>query len=142
VTLLLLDTSAWARLGAPQLSRTRREEVAEWIAEGSLTTCLPFLLEAGSSARSGADHAELMRRLGALPRIEVDAEVERLALMAQAELAAAGHHRVPPTDLVIAACAHSAGAGVLHYDRDFDRVAERTSLRFRSVWLADAGTIS
>jgi hypothetical protein len=35
-----------------------------------------------------------------------------------------------------------AGAGVLHHDRDFDRIAERTSLRLRSVWPADPGALS
>jgi hypothetical protein len=37
---------------------------------------------------------------------------------------------------MIAACAHEAGAGVLHYDRDYDLIAEHTSLSFESVWLA------
>jgi predicted nucleic acid-binding protein len=30
---------------------------------------------------------------------------------------------------------------VLHYDRDYDLVAEKTDLDFGSVWLAAAGTI-
>jgi hypothetical protein len=52
-----------------------------------------------------------------------------------------GHHRLPPTDIVIAACAHHAGAGVLHYDRDYDVLAQRTNLSFQSQWLAPAGTL-
>jgi len=41
----------------------------------------------------------------------------------------------------LAACAHEAGAGVLHYDRDYDVIAEHTSLGFESIWLAPAGTL-
>ncbi len=119
----------------------RRELVAGWVEERRLATCLPFLLEAGYSARSGADHRELLRRLEQLPRLPVDEGVERVALDAQYELAAVGHHRLAPSDLVIAACAHLAGGGVLHYDRDYDLILEHTRLDFESVWLAEPGTL-
>ena len=109
--------------------------------EGELAVCLPFLLEAGYSARSGADYQHLSERLGRLPRVELTPEIEALAVHAQSELAQYGHHRIPPTDLVIAACAHAEGAGVLHYDRDYDLLAERTELAFRSEWLAPAGSL-
>ena len=33
------------------------------------------------------------------------------------------------------------GAGVLHYDRDYDLIAERSGLDFQSEWLAPAGSI-
>ena len=56
-------------------------------------------------------------------------------------IAKPGHHRLAPTDLVIAACAHLVGGGVLHYDRDYDLIAEHTRLSFESVWLADAGSL-
>jgi hypothetical protein len=45
------------------------------------------------------------------------------------------------SDLPIAACAHTNGAGVLHYDHDYDVLAELTSLVFDSQWLALAGTL-
>lgn len=138
---LLLDTSAWARLGAPALTHARRAEIAGWIEAGEVGTCLPFLLEAGYSARSGADHARLTTHLAALPRVPVDEQVTDLALDAQSALARVGHHRVPPSDLVIAACAHVRDTGVLHYDHDFDRIAEHTALRFASVWLAEPGAL-
>lgn len=139
--MLLLDNSAWSRLLAGSAPKERAEAVADQMVDRQLATCLPFLLEAGYSARSAADRDRLMARLGHLPRVMVDRSVESLALAAQQELAAVGHHRVPPTDLVIAACAHQAGAGVLHYDRDYDLIAEHTELRFDSEWLAPAGSI-
>lgn len=77
-------------------------EIAEAIEQRRVGTCLPFLLEAGHSARS-ADHDELPRELMALPMPHIDTEVEQRALDAQHQLARAGHHRFPPGDLIIAA---------------------------------------
>jgi predicted nucleic acid-binding protein len=139
--LLLLDNSAWSRLLGGRVPQERREEVAEWLDQQRLAVCLPFLLEAGYSARSAPDHKELLRRLEQLPRLPLDSAVERVALDAQYELAAVGHHRLAPTDLLIAACAHLAGGGVLHYDRDYDLIARHTRLKFESVWLVEAGTL-
>ncbi len=139
--LLLIDNSAWSRLLGGAVPEARRETVLEWIEEQRLAVCMPFLLEAGYSARSGPDHRKLLLRLEQLPRLPVDDAVERAALDAQYELAAVGPHRLAPTDLVIAARAHLSGGGVLHYDRDYDLIAEQTRLRFQSVWLADAGTL-
>lgn len=137
----LLDNSAWSRLLGGGVPQGRREAVIELMLDRQLGTCLPFLLEAGYSARTGADRKSMMARLEQLPRVAIDAEVERLALEAQRELAEVGHHRLAPSDLLIAACAHRAGADVLHYDRDFDLIAEHTGLRFESVWLAEPGTL-
>lgn len=139
--MLLIDNSAWARLGSARLDAVRAEQVAAWMADLQLATCLPFLLEAGYSARSGGERAAMMAGLAALPRIEIDAAIERAALDAQSELAQIGHHRLPPADVVIAACAHTAGIGVLHYDGDYDVLATRTSLQFKSAWLTEPGLL-
>jgi predicted nucleic acid-binding protein len=108
---------------------------------GDIVVCLPFILEVGYSARSAADHDALSRRLQILPRVELSSEIERLALRAQSELAAVGHHRLAPMDVLLAACAHHSGHGVLHYDRDYDVIAAHTSLEFESEWVAPAGTL-
>jgi predicted nucleic acid-binding protein len=139
--MLLLDNSAWSRLLAGTAPADRAEAIADLMVERRLATCLPFLLEAGYSARSAADRDGLMARLAYLPRMMVDQSIESLALRAQRELAIVGHHRVAPADLVIAACAHQADAGVLHYDRDYDLIAEYTGLSFASEWLAPAGSL-
>lgn len=117
------------------------EAVIEQMNERQIATCLPFLLEAGYSARSEADHLRIVDRLGRLPQIPIDGRVESSALRAQRKLAAVGHHRLAPIDIMIAACAHEVGAGVLHYDRDYDLIAEHTGLNFESVWLAPPGTL-
>jgi predicted nucleic acid-binding protein len=138
---LLLDNSAWAHLLQGTVPKDRAEEIAEWMDRDEIAVCLPFLLEAGYSARSVADRKALMTRFDELPRIAIDVEVERMALQAQRELAEIGHHRLAPMDIIIAACAHRAEAGVLHYDGDYDILAEHTSLICESVWLAPPGTL-
>jgi predicted nucleic acid-binding protein len=138
---LLLDNSAWSRLIAGIAPAERAKAIASSMDIGEVAVCLPFLLEAGFSARSAADRKALMSRFDRLPRVAIDAEVERLALAAQRQLAEVGHHRLAPADVVIAACAHRAEAGVLHYDGDYDLLVEHTDLRFESVWLAPAGSL-
>jgi predicted nucleic acid-binding protein len=139
---LLLDNSAWSRVVAGGLPADRAEAVAGWVEQRQLAICLPFLLEAGYSARANVDYREMMDDFDLLfPRVEIVAPIEKRALLAQRELAARGHHRLAPIDVMIAACAHEVGAGVLHYDRDYDLIVEHTSLNFESVWLAPVGTL-
>jgi predicted nucleic acid-binding protein len=139
--LLLLDHSAWSRLITDSVPEDRQEVVLDWIEDGRLATCLPFLQEAGYSAVSARDHRVTMDRLGQLPHLQIDRDVERMAQRAQRELAESGHHRLPPNDLIIAACAACAHGGVLHYDRDYDLIREHTGLVFESVWLDVPGAL-
>lgn len=138
---LLLDNSAWARLGDDSLASDRVEEIAIALEERRIVVCLPFLLEAGYSARNGAEHRELLNELLTLPLLSIDAKVERRAIDAQRQLARAGHHRLPPVDLMMAAIAERHDVGVLHYDSDYDTLHAKTDLRFASVWLAPRGSI-
>lgn len=53
----LLDDSAWARLRSPSaVPAPRRAEVARAIEAGDVFVCLPFLLQAGYSARDAIEH--------------------------------------------------------------------------------------
>lgn len=139
--MLLLDHSAWSRLIEDLVPEDREETVLDWIGEGRLGVCLPSLLEAGYSARTAEDHRVTMGRLGRLPKVLIDRDVEHAAQSAQRALARSGHHRISPADVIIAACAACADGGVLHYDRDYDVILEHTSLSFESVWLAEPGTL-
>ncbi len=135
--MLLLDNSAWSRRRLPAVQKSMEAAMES----SQLGVCLPFLLEAGYSARSASDHASIASRLALLPRVEITPRIESLALSAQRELARAGHHRLAPADVIIAACAHDAEAGVLHCDGDYDLLRKHTSLRFESVWAAKRGTL-
>lgn len=137
--ILLLDNSAWARLA--RVPAQRAGEIADQIEAGRIATCLPFLLEAGYSARNLADRDALMAQLAVLPRFPVDAAVEDRAEDAQRQLTAIGHHRLPPVDLLVAAVADRHGLDVLHYDGDYDLLAERTDLTFGSAWVAPRGSL-
>jgi predicted nucleic acid-binding protein len=139
--MLLLDNSAWTRIVNGALDDERAETVADWIEQRYLGTCLPFLLEAGYSARSAVDRRQMMSDFADLPTVTITADVEHLAQQAQRELADIGHHRLAPMDVLIAACSHKAEAGVLHYDGDYDILAEKTSLVFVSEWLAPRGSL-
>lgn len=139
--MLLLDNSAWSRLLQGIVPKDRAEMIGDWMDQQEAAVCLPFLLEAGYSAQSAPKYRSMMAKFDRLPRIAVDSEVERLALQAQRELAEIGHHRLSPMDVMIAACAHRTEGGVLHYDGDYDLLAEHTSLVFESEWLAVPGTL-
>jgi predicted nucleic acid-binding protein len=138
---LLIDNSAWSRLLAGVVPEDRAHTIGDRMDGGEIAVCLPFLLEAGYSARSAAKYRSMMAKFDKLPQIAIDAEVERLAIRAQRELAEIGHHRLAPMDVIIAACAHRAEAGVLHYDSDYNTIAEHTGLMFESAWLAPPGSL-
>jgi predicted nucleic acid-binding protein len=139
---LLLDNSAWMRIVGPSIPDARADALAGEFGQERFLACLPFMLEAGYSARSAGGHDDLFDELASLDFLEVDLEVERRALGAQAQLARVGHHRVPPVALMIAALAASHGVGVLHYDSDYDVILERTDLDFDSAWLMPAGSLN
>jgi predicted nucleic acid-binding protein len=140
-TTFLLDNSAWVRLADAALPAERAHGIAAALEAGRIAACLPFLLEAGYSARNAREHDQLLAELRSLPHYHLDDVVEERALDAQAQLARAGHHRLPPVDLLIAALADRHSLGVLHYDHDYDLIAEKTDLAFDSVWLAGRGTL-
>ncbi len=115
--------------------------MAKAVDAGDVFVCLPFLLEAGYSARDALEHDELLCELSALPPADIDEVVERRALDAQAQLADAGHHRLPPVDLLMAAIADRHKLDVLHYEANYDIIATKTDLSFDSVWLAPRGSL-
>ena len=119
--LLLVDKSAYVRGVDPG-------GYAE-----TLCVCPAIELELLTSARSGAEYAAFERALAALRSLRMDAGTFDTARSAQRELAAVGRHRIPIADLLIAACAQQHGAGVLHFDRHYDVLAQ--VLDFRPVRL-------
>jgi predicted nucleic acid-binding protein len=65
----------------------------------------------------------------------------RRALEVQQRLMERGHHRsVKLPDLLVAAIAEAEGLTVVHYDADFDRIAEVTGQP--SQWVVEPGTVS
>lgn len=87
------------------------------------------------SARDGKDVEWWRTRFAELREAPLTPSAIRAARSAMPELTNAGplHHRVPVTDLLIAAAAADRGVGVLHCDHHFDRLA--VVLAFESRWL-------
>jgi predicted nucleic acid-binding protein len=99
-------------------------------------------LEILYAARDGVTFEVLGEALSALRPAPLTSAVVNTAEATMRALAqrSAGAHRVPPIDYLLAAAAHELGGAVIHYDRDYDLLAE--VLPFESVWLAPAGSLS
>jgi hypothetical protein len=108
-------------------------------ATGPLFRCQVTELE---YLRGTAKHQFDQRRralLAGYADLELTLTVLDRALEVQALLAAEGQHQgVKVPDLLIAACAETHGAAVLHYDADFDIIAEVTEQDV--VWVVPRGT--
>lgn len=141
---VILDNSAWSRLlgGRVPAAVVRRWEQA--LARDEIFVCDPFRMEALYSARDAKDYMSLSEELDALGQAPCDQVVWQLAQTAQRTLASGRRvsHRIKPVDLVVAAAAHHHDVGVLHYDHDFDILANHAGLSFASRWLAKRGTLS
>jgi predicted nucleic acid-binding protein len=132
------DTSAWARAHHAEV----RDEWAEALRRRQLATCPVVRLELLYSTQSGDDFDRWTASLVSLRDLPVTRVVTDLAEGALRTLAHRHplyHRSVRLPDLLIAACAADAGTGVLHYDEDFDRLAE--VLSFESRWLAPRGSL-
>ncbi len=141
--MLALDTSAWARVLDGRVSDVALARYRRLVLADEVAVTGPFRLEALYSARDPDDYVAMEAELDAFLQLESDAETWSLAHQGQADLARARtvSHRVKPNDLLLAAAAHQHGAGVLHYDRDYDVIAKHTRLDFESDWIARRGSI-
>lgn len=133
----LLDTSAALRTHLPAI-RARLEPLME---RGLLGRCGLTDLEYGVSARSGEDHRALgISRRDALEYFTTpDTIWERAWEVQQALTENALHRSVKVPDLIIAAVAEHHRVPVLHYDRDFDRIAAVTGQPVE--WVVPAGSV-
>lgn len=136
--LFLIDKSALARA---ERHPTAQDAFLALDEEGVVATCDVIDLEVGYSARNLTDYERIRSaRSRAYHSLPITPEVTRRARQVQRQLAARGKHRgasIP--DLLIAACAEQHGATVIHYDSDFDTIAEVTHQPTR--WLLPRGEI-
>jgi len=118
-----------------------REALEPLLLAGEIATCGIVDLELLYSASSRATYRALAEALRGMPRAPVDDACMARALEVQAMLAERSQHRaVPLPDLLIAACAEKAGLVVLHYDADFDQIAELTGQPTR--WIVARGSVA
>ena len=133
--LYLIDKSAWARASHEQV----RTVLEPMIDAGSLATCAITNLEVLHSARNAAEYAAIADELAGFPEAPIGSDQLNRALDVQMQLAAKGHHRLPIPDLIIAAAAESAEHSVLHYDADYERIAEVTGQP--NQWIVPRGSV-
>jgi predicted nucleic acid-binding protein len=137
MAIYLADKSALTR------SDTRpevREVIEPLLLAGRIATCGIVDLELLYSAPSPTTYHELAEALRAMPRVPVTDTAVNRALEVQSLLAHRAQHRsVPLPDLLIAACAEAAGLTVLHYDADFERIAELTGQP--AQWVVPRGSV-
>lgn len=137
LTALIVDTSAWSRSHHAEV----REPWRHALLDDRFRISPAIRLEILFSARDGESLERLAERLSALRGAPLTPTVIGSAESAMAVLAhrSAGAHRIPVVDYLAAAAAQEIGGGVLHYDRDYDTLAE--VLDFESHWIAPPGAI-
>ena len=113
--------------------------MSRYVERGLIGTCPIVDLEILFSARSGAEHAHFKRQREAFEYFPLTDEIARRAVEVQGLLAQRAQHRsVSIPDLLVAATAERFALTVLHYDRDYERIAEITGQA--TEWIAPAGT--
>jgi len=129
----LVDTGVWTWV------RDRRfPHLADWfnhqVAAGRVLVCDLVILELTRLAPNEVRAHEVAARLEAFASVPMPTAAWGRAREVQLALASAGAHRgIRPADLLIAAAAESAGVELVHYDRDYERIAEVTALDARSL---------
>ncbi|MGH2572965.1 MAG: PIN domain-containing protein [Actinomycetota bacterium] len=126
----ILDKSAAARSGDPRVSQQLKELA------GTLYICPVGELEQLYSARSARDYDRLKSELhDSFEVVAAPPDILDRALALQRDLA--HHHgmwhRTPIPDLLIAETALHHGLGVVHVDRDYERISDVRTLAVRRL---------
>lgn len=125
--------------------RDRRfPHLAEWfngqVTAGRVLVCDLVIIELTRLAPNEARAREVADRLDAFASVPMPTAAWERARETQLALAATSARRgTPPADLLIAAAAESAGVALIHYDRDYQRIAAVTALDAR--WLVPDGAL-
>ena len=133
----LADTSVYVLRSQHESVRRRVEAL---LTEGRLASCQMVALEYIDNAPDPAGYEVLWQALHGQRWIDVTASAMDRALDVHRQLAARSQHRhfrLP--DLIIAAAAELAGATVLHYDEDYERIAAVTGQPVE--WVAQKGSL-
>lgn len=137
----IVDNSVWARLSTSPDVRARLVALVNLHGPNAIMICPPVVAEVGFSARSGADHDQVMRQLAAFPECpQVPTSADVLEL--QNRLWNGGLLRsVGAIDTLIAAYGISNDATILHYDTDFEHVAS-VAPGFKHAWIVPRGAVA
>lgn len=132
----LVDTSAFARHQIDPVARV----LDPLIERGLVATCGVVEFELLYSARNAEEYADLAEaRRNSLEWLPTEDTDLRRGLEVQAALAARGQHRLAFPDLIIAAVAERHRATILHYDSDYELIAEVTGQP--AEWVVPRGSV-
>lgn len=131
-----VDTSALMRLQRP----TVQYVLEPLVEQGRAALCSTVLVELLWSTRNVADYDELVRDWGHNEVLDVEPVDWLEAISVQRELWRRGLHRaVGWPDLLLACVAARHEVLLLHYDKDFDLIADVTGQATR--WVVPAGSV-
>ncbi|WP_420444373.1 PIN domain nuclease [Candidatus Poriferisodalis sp.] len=133
--LYLVDKSAYARMHHAAVAA----RLTPLLVDGYVATCPIIDLEVLYSARSRTDYEEIRAERGALSSFPITESVTDRALEIQHLLARRSQHRLPLPDLLIAAVAEVHGLTLVHYDADYDRIADITGQT--TEWVVPRGSV-
>ena len=127
----IIDTSAWIfvlRKGPiPQL----KDRIDFLLGENHILTTGIIKLELLGGTRNKKEYLRLKNRLTVLDDVKTDDALWGSAYELAFNLRRKGI-TVPYTDIIIAACTHSANAVLLHADAHFDLISKHTGLPVES----------
>ena len=103
-----------------------------------IATCLPVVLEVQYSARNKQDFERERKHFESFELLDITRDVSDYAIELQWLLAKRGQHRIPTPNVMIAAAAAVHDVPLLHYDHDFDLIAEVTGQP--TEWILARGT--
>lgn len=103
--------------------------------------CDLVILELTRLAPNEPRAREISDRLSSFESVPMPAALWTRSREIQLQMAASGdHRRVPPADLLLASAAEEAEVELIHYDRDYERIAAASHLRHR--WLVADGALA
>jgi predicted nucleic acid-binding protein len=136
----LFDTGVWTWV------RDRRfPHLADWfnteVEAGRVLVCDLVVLELTRLAPNEDRARGVAERLDAFESVSMPSRLWSRAREIQLLLSSDGdHRRVPPADLLLAGAAEAAGVPLVHYDRDYERVASVTDLQH--LWMVADGLLT
>jgi hypothetical protein len=126
-------------------ARDRRfPRLASWfnaqVTVGRVLVCDLVVLELIRLTPNESRAREVTARLDAFESVAMGPQLWKRARELQTLLSANGdHRRVPSVDLLIGVAAEQAGVPLVHYDRDYERLARVSGLQQR--WLVPDGAL-
>lgn len=141
-----LDRPALFDAGVWTWARDRRfPELTEWfnaqVAHGLVLVCDLVVLELIRFTPNETRAQEVAERLDAFESVAMGEGLWKRARELQSLLSSNGdHRRVPPVDLMIGAAAERANVPLVHYDRDYERLARVSALQHH--WLVPDGALA